>query len=458
MADLIIQFNGADAATSYTAETGQTVTFAGTAQLDTADKKNGLSSLLLDGNSDYVTIPQESGFEFGSGDFTIDTWVNLSNVPSGGNYEMIATYGGADAWYLGFYTSGGTRLQFLSSTGTMNLDAVVSLSTSTWHHVAIVRDGSTLTGYFDGVSFATDSTLGTIPAETDDLVLGAWIVSDLKWYLDGYIDNFRITKGSALWTANFTPPSPDAYFQAKLNDNAANTTVTDDGPGGNTGALEGGDNTSTVSDNTVKVIDRAFHLNGTDDSVSIDAMVADVKNDTAGSISMWVYNDDASDNAYYFSVSDASALYSRFMITCAGDDIVRAQFSDAAGDAQWVWTGPTLSSATWYHIVLVQNGTSPVMYVNGTTSGGSLTTSVDATYWFSDESGVLDVGRIGSLKYNSTEIAFHDGRVDDTRYFKNIGLTQQDVDNIYNKGSGTEDDPAPYVAASTPRSQAIIIS
>ena len=74
-AKLLSLFNGADEATTYTAETGQIVTFVATAQLDTAQKEIGSSSLLLDGSGDYCTVPDSADWTFGSGNFTIDMWI-----------------------------------------------------------------------------------------------------------------------------------------------------------------------------------------------------------------------------------------------------------------------------------------------------------------------------------------------------------------------------------------------
>jgi hypothetical protein len=67
---LLVHFDGTDGARTHTAETGQTVTFAsGTAQLDTAQKKFGTASLFLDGDSDYVMVPDSDDFDLGASNF-----------------------------------------------------------------------------------------------------------------------------------------------------------------------------------------------------------------------------------------------------------------------------------------------------------------------------------------------------------------------------------------------------
>ena len=68
---LLIPFDGSDTATSANDDSSNshTITFAGTAQLDTAQKKFGTASLLLDGDSDYVTVGDSDHLDFAAGDF-----------------------------------------------------------------------------------------------------------------------------------------------------------------------------------------------------------------------------------------------------------------------------------------------------------------------------------------------------------------------------------------------------
>src|SRR3990167_9908671 len=71
----LLHFDGADAATTFTDENGRTWTGAADAQLDTAQKKFGTASLLLDGTGDYIDTPDHADFAFGSGNFTIEMFI-----------------------------------------------------------------------------------------------------------------------------------------------------------------------------------------------------------------------------------------------------------------------------------------------------------------------------------------------------------------------------------------------
>lgn len=226
---LLIHFDGADGATAYTAESGQTVTFGGTAQLDTAQTKFGASSLLLDGNSDYVTVPDNANWNFGSGDFTVDCWVRFNSIAGtqticgqgiDGNSYWKLTWN-ATKWQLYVYSGGVLQV------GLDIADAGVAINT--WFHIALVRSGGTITLYRDGTALTTGS-YSSWPEYTSPFCIGAEMYAGpggrADWF-NGWIDEFSVRKGEAVWTANFTPPTA-AYSSTNLK---AITAITQADPG-----------------------------------------------------------------------------------------------------------------------------------------------------------------------------------------------------------------------------------
>lgn len=210
-------FDGADESTTITdSSTGGSHT--GTcvnAKLDTAQKKFGSASLILGGTGGYVTIGDSADFTFGAGDFTIDFWVRLSSLPSASDYYTFYSQYQNDSnccyfallnnlgnYYLIFeYKDGGTtRANFLT--------APITLSSGEWYHVALVRSGSSQFVFINGISqtlnvstaFGSNS-LGDIAA---DVQVGAY---NSALELAGWLDELRISKGVARWTADFTVPS-----------------------------------------------------------------------------------------------------------------------------------------------------------------------------------------------------------------------------------------------------------
>ena len=205
---LLIHFDGSDGSTDdYTAETGQTVSLEGTAQLDTAQKKFGTASLLLDGNSDYVTIPDSADWTFGSGNFTIDFWMRYTGtLNSYASLSLFYTTYGFTYMFLDTRTDGALYFALYVDEGSiLVVDSSTAITADEEHHVAVVRNGDNLALYLDGVSVANGnfSEAYSLPDFTQPIRMGN---NTSTRYFNGWIDEYRISKGVARWTANFTPP------------------------------------------------------------------------------------------------------------------------------------------------------------------------------------------------------------------------------------------------------------
>jgi hypothetical protein len=181
----------------------------GNAQISTSVKKYGTGSMYFDGTGDYlVAIGDSNNFALGSGNFTIEFWgYNLTG--SAGNWGVFSVGATLSVDYAGITMSIGGGL-FISTTGSnwtyTNVGSIVlSTNDNTWHHYAIVRNGSSLLTYKDGVQQASTSISGSIVNNSGFAVFGG--KSDALGTLNGYIDDLRITKGIAQYTSNFTPPA-----------------------------------------------------------------------------------------------------------------------------------------------------------------------------------------------------------------------------------------------------------
>ena len=171
-------------------------------------------SVQFDGDGDELVIPTSSDFDLGSGAFTIEAFVYLNSskdqdfigknadAASKSGYEAGFLSTGAGVFYSGNGTSyNATTLGLTSPTGTF--------ATSEWFHIAVVRNGNTLTMYKNGVSVASNVSFShTITSNSVNLQVGNDGVSTgTSWHLNGYISNARVIKGKALYTKNFTPPT-----------------------------------------------------------------------------------------------------------------------------------------------------------------------------------------------------------------------------------------------------------
>lgn len=207
----LLHFDGTDGAVATTEETGKAVTFVGTAQLDTAQKVFGSASLLLDGDSDYITLADSDDWYFADGDFTVDCWIKLA-ATGGTNYiysQMPADgTGGATMFSI---TSDGTVSFRILDAGNNDIVFLITEGTiadTNWHHIAVVRNGNTGRIFIDGVSqtLTTSTCSGTAANIARVLEIGRLGGKYNINYFNGWIDEFRISKGIARWTSNFTPP------------------------------------------------------------------------------------------------------------------------------------------------------------------------------------------------------------------------------------------------------------
>lgn len=208
---LMLHFNGTDGSTTFTdsSTAAHTMTARGSAQLDTAQTAFGSASGLFGGTGDYVDTPDSTDWSLGSGNFTVDFRSRYSDVVSSNNTIIAHTGVGATdlAWDVYGATVNGTIWQPTAKTATAASINVIN----TWYHFAFVRNGNNITVYKDGVAgTSTDVTGSTVNNSAGLLYIGSFgTFSPSTFDMRGWIDELRVVKGTAVWTANFTPPSAE---------------------------------------------------------------------------------------------------------------------------------------------------------------------------------------------------------------------------------------------------------
>jgi len=164
-----------------------------------------------------------------------------------------------------------------------------------------------------------------------------------------------------------------------------------------------------------------YLYNGTNSRMNIDDVQVDLAGTKQGTWSVWVKPTDVTTDwltMVGFGDTDANL----FLVLQQGntDGNVHAGYTRGAGDPAWrliTTSGTELVNGTWTHIVLVQNGSVPVFYINGVVVAQTFTQEDDKTAWFAD-SAAYDNGRMGCIDYNGGgNVLFFAGSLDEAYIF-----------------------------------------
>jgi hypothetical protein len=178
--------------------------------ISTSDKKYGSGSMQFTKSSNgYVRSDAHLASPRGDEDFTMEAWIKINGSHT--NYNFI--YGHSYPQQF-FVDNNGYVLYYTSTTdsssGYINLSSsstVTQITTGTWTHVAVTRRGYLYTIWIDGVESATTTSSGQAFLNTTVFpTVGNWSSENTTYAFNGFIDDFRITRGLARYTANFTPP------------------------------------------------------------------------------------------------------------------------------------------------------------------------------------------------------------------------------------------------------------
>ena len=210
---------------------GKQVYPQGGAKLSATQKKFGVSSLVLDGTGDYLTVATQPDFAFGLDAWCIEAWIYNTNNP-GANQILFDFRTASPQTVLTAYLTATTNTPVVVFNGSNILTSGDVIPLNTWTHFAIAKSGTDtkmfINGTQSGATYTDNNTYTQGP-----LTIGARFDGTLAF--TGYIDDVRISKGAARYTGAFTAPTTplrgDLNTVLLLHFNGANnsTTILDDG-------------------------------------------------------------------------------------------------------------------------------------------------------------------------------------------------------------------------------------
>lgn len=206
---LLLPMNGANNGTVFTdySPTPKTITRNGDTKTVTTQYKYYGSSGYFDGSGDYLSLAAASSLNtFGTGDFTIESWVYLNSIGATRVIQSAyVTWSSAVTYYWDVSSTGIVRF-YAGNSIPIQIASAVALTAAAWHHVAVVRSSGTTAIYLNGVQSGTTHTGSVNIASSATLRIGYETGGGTTYWL-GNMQDTRNTPGIARYTSNFTPPS-----------------------------------------------------------------------------------------------------------------------------------------------------------------------------------------------------------------------------------------------------------
>lgn len=227
----LLHFDGADNSTSFTESSYQSLSTvaSGTTRIRTAQSKFGGSSAFISGNGSYLTVGSANQVDLLGEVFTIEAWIYVSSFTSEGRsiasgdgiiWGVDAGAAGTSHWQFKTFGSGSTgRVNFRyvnNSNGTNDISSPAGgIPVNTWTHVCVCNAGGQPIHIGVNGTVTTESSNLTVPLRPSNDVtlriggspLSAGFTNPANYNWDGYIDDFRIIKGYALYTSNYAVPT-----------------------------------------------------------------------------------------------------------------------------------------------------------------------------------------------------------------------------------------------------------
>lgn len=325
-------------------------------------------SMFFNGTTDYVKFGSVGAFA--TANFTVEFWFNVNTTISQILCCLNSSSYGIAPICLWLSNTTVNRLTILmSSNGTswnIAVDTVpLDIASGTWNHCAVVRTGTSIKLYINGVAYWSITTSASLYNGTKSSV-GGRDKTGLERYTNGYITNYRVVIGSALYTTNFNPPvAPlSAIANTALLLLGTNSSITDSSC--NTCIIP--IDTVSVDTSIVRYGNQSYKFNGTTDYLVIPTS-QDIQLDASNfTVECWFNSASITKKQILFWLggnSDASS-YAGLNI-----EIYNSKLYFSIGTTGTAWAlsqsglGPSLNSNTWYHLAIVRSDTSITIYLDG---------------------------------------------------------------------------------------------
>ena len=300
-------------------------------------------------------------------DFTVDGWVypitQVKLYPA--VFTIGANFGSADSIILYFNHAANSNKYLLYVNDTLTITGTIAPGDNNWHYFALTRSGNTWRLFVNGVLDGSATRSGTVFLNTPPAVVASESPGRGITNFTGYISNFRIVKGTALYTSAFTPPTAPSTVvsgtslllymtNGAIFDNAMMNDLETVG--------------SAQISTSVKKFGTGSLSIGSVAYLTIPSLPS--LNYGAGNftVELWMYSNSAPG-------SDAGVIDQRPQSTNGNYFMLGVNSSNQLFiyvDANYrigPTSGTAIANSTWYHVAYVRSSTTGTLYINGTSVG-----------------------------------------------------------------------------------------
>jgi hypothetical protein len=379
----------------------------------------------FNGSTDNLSAASNAAFGFGTGDFTIDLWAYVANtsnamslvdlrngVESTVNPLLYMAIGGAISWLV----NGAVQI------------ASAAITANSWVHIAVSRSSASTKIFINGTQSGSTYSDSNNYGQSSAFIGRGSVTTTL--YVNGYLSNVRLVKGTAVYTGNFTPPTlaplattgpaSAASYSSTTNVNTTFLTpaslLTNFTNAGIYDAAVQNDlitaGAAVTAVTPAKWSPSSVSFNGSNSYVQAPYNTIFNLGTSNFTVEFWVY---------FNSVAAAQTVVGRHNTTAAGDWLI---YTATTGNLNYYLssTGSTwnlanqvsigsVSVGTWYYVALVRNGSVFTPYI-GTTPGSAPTAGTTTT----TASALATITQPLTIGASTNSLTFLNGYVQDFRF------------------------------------------
>ena len=306
------------------------------------------------------------------------------------------------------------NVAYVGSYSVAYITGTTVMADNTWNHIAVTRNGSTLTLFVNGKSEGT--TTHSVNLTSTDMKIGT-NRSGASVY-NGYISDFRLVK-SAVYTSNFTPPTAPltAITNTEILTCTNKNNIWEQADGGPVMSKNGNVTASDTQRNFLT--SSAIYFDGNGDYIDfVKKAEYSFESGIDFTVEGWWYMNSVAGRPHFIGmgtgVDGTPAHYSDWnMYYNSSNQLTFYYYNGSTAIArQFAWT-PVIN--TWYHIAVSRSGTDLKAFINGTQIGSTITDSTN----FSGAAGTRPL-RLGRWQYGGGTNGYLNGYAQDIRITKGL--------------------------------------